>query len=426
MRMRILYNIILHLAFPWIFLRLYIKGRELPAYRERWSERVGSVNSTALSKSIWIHAASVGETVAATPLVEMLRLEYPDTPIVFTTMTPTGSDTVLRLLSQKVRHSYIPYDFPHALKRFWSHHQPRLLILMERELWPNLLELCAQKQVPVVLANARLSARSASEYRMASRFMRRMLSNITMIVAQSDRDAERFMRLGASQKALCSGGNIKCNVAFSENLERDGVTLRQEVLAGQDRSVWIAASTHEGEESVLLRIFRALKKTYPNLLLLLVPRHPERFEAVAHLCVDQGYVIVRRSLGDPCVARTDIFLGDTMGELMLFYAASDIAFVGGSLVPVGGHNMVEPAALGLPIITGRHVFNSTHISDLLQESGALTQAHTPEELEAQMRILLQNPRLWQRRGRAGQATIAKHSKALECHMEVIRGLYTEQ
>ena len=417
--MRILYQTVLYLALPFIFLRLYLKGRRLPAYRARWSERLGILKTPPLHNSIWIHAASVGETVAATPLVMALKKAYPDTPIIFTSMTPTGSDTVARLLSQHVTHSYAPYDFPHSIQRFLTHNNPTLLILMETELWPNYLHYCAQKNIPVVLANGRLSARSAKEYQKISPLVRTMLQHITTIAAQSDRDAQRFISLGAPTERVYTVGNIKCNVSLPENLEQDGIALRNHIL-GEARPIWIAASTHEGEEAMLLTVFSALKKTQPDLLLLLVPRHPERFSSVARLCTDHGYTTVRRSSGQPCTEHTDIFLGDTMGELMLFYAASDIAFVGGSLVPIGGHNLIEPAVLGLPIITGIHTFNSTEISALLQTAEATTQANTPEALEAQMRTLLENPALQQHRGKAAQTTVAQHTQALERHMALIR------
>jgi len=348
-------------------LRLLWRSRQLRGYRQRWPERFG--HFTAITgKCIWIHAVSVGETLAAIPLIKALLKRYPDHTLVVTTTTPTGSEQVLKNFKGQVYHVYSPMDLPHVINRFLNRCHPELSIIMETELWPNLLHYTHQRGIPILLANARLSERSARGYARIAKLTQEMLNNISLVAAQSTADGERFVKLGLPHNKLQVTGNIKFDLQLPEYLLDEGKKLR--TLWG-NRPTLIAASTHEGEEILVLNAFKSIRHKYPHALLVLVPRHPDRFEKVAKLCESQTFNIAQRSLKQSPNENTDILLGDTMGELLLFYAASDIAFVGGSLVSVGGHNLIEPAAIGLPILTGPHLHNFIAISQLLKASNAL-------------------------------------------------------
>jgi len=375
--LRFIYTFVLYLAIPFIILRLLWRGRRDAAYWHRWAERFGFYPTDFyLDHAIWIHAVSVGEVQAATPLITALLHQYPQYPLVVTTMTPTGSQRVAQLFVNRVAHVYLPYDLPGAMTRLIKRIQPRLLILMETELWPHLLAICQRRKIPVILANARLSAPAVAGYQRLGRFAHEIICAITLIAPQTELDAQRFAMLGATKLSVT--GNIKFDLHLPENLLEHANVLRQQW--GIDRPVWIAASTHAGEEEQLLEVLTQVKQRYKNLLLVLVPRHPERFNSVATLCEQYGYTVMRHSKHQASSLTTDIYLGDTLGELLLFYATADVAFVGGTLVPIGGHNLVEPAALGLPIIIGPHTFECEEISRQLLALGIAQRIHHATEL----------------------------------------------
>ncbi len=366
---RLLYTLCFYLLVPVILLRLFWRGLKAPAYRSRLAERFGWFTAPALNKPLWIHAVSVGETIAAAPLINRLLAENPAQQIIVTTMTPTGSERVRALFGERVFHVYAPYDLPDAIGRFLKRCRPCALIIMETELWPNTIHACSRRNLPVLVANARLSARSARGYARFGALSRSMLQQISRIAAQHQDDGQRFTQLGLPTDRLTITGSIKFDLELPNNLHKDAQALRRQL--GSARPIWIAASTHAGEDERLLQAHRHLLKRHPNLLLILVPRHPERFDQVYQLCGEQGLSTARRSRTEPCTDATRVLLGDTMGELMLFYGAADIAFVGGSLVANGGHNPLEPAALGLPILMGPHLFNFSHICTQLQDAGGL-------------------------------------------------------
>jgi len=369
--------------------------------------------------SIWIHAVSVGETLTAISLVKQLKQSYPNTPIVFTTMTPTGSERVKAALKNQVFHIYVPYDLPCVIKRFLNKVNPRFLIIMETELWPNLIYYTSQRNIPILLANARLSEHSYNNYKRIKKFIASALQKITIIAAQTKKDAERFAQLGAQPSAIQITGNIKFDTTLPQSIEEKGQQLRQQL--GPDRPIWIAASTHEGEEAIILQAFKKIKVNLPNCLLILVPRHPERFTKVAELCQQHDFQIVSRSSNQPCTADTDVFLGDTMGELMLFYAASDVAFVGGSLqAKIGGHNLLEPAALALPIIAGSYLFNFTEISELLLEANALVIIHNAQELSNNVTHFLTHPKQSKASGKRAQTVVEQNRGTIEKHIRLIK------
>lgn len=415
--MRYLYSFLLYLILPFILLRLWWKARRLPAYRHRWWERLGFIKPITEPFSIWIHGVSVGETIAAIPLMQELHQRFPQYAIVMTTMTPTGSELASKQIMDKIYHVYIPYDLPDSVARFIHRIRPKLAIIMETELWPNILHQLAKNNIPVMLANARLSARSAKGYRYISGLTHTLLNHIHFIAAQTAEDARRFISLGANAENVQVTGSIKFDTQIPHDMVLQGKLLR--ASWDIDRPVWIAASTHAGEDEKILNAFATVRKKLPTTLLILVPRHPERFHSVETLCIQKGYNVIKRREGLPCLIDTDIFLGDSLGELFLYYAASDVAFVGGSLVAVGGHNLLEPAALGLPIISGHHLFNFTEISRLLYEADALIIVHKEQELAQAVIHLLQDNMLRKKMGEHGAKVVEKNRGALQKHLQWI-------
>ncbi len=376
--MRGLYSLVLTMLAPLVLLRLWLRGRRAPAYRQRWPERFGFVPRIE-GCPIWVHAVSVGEAQAAAPMIKALLRDHPDIPVVVTTTTPTGSERVKALFGDQVAHVYMPYDLPGAVKRFLQRVAPRMVLIMETEIWPNLFHFCSRDGVAIVIANARMSARSARGYRRLSALTARTLAQVNLIAAQERGDADRFIELGARSEQVVVTGSIKFDITLPASLREQGEVLRREIL-GSERAVWIAASTHAGEDELILDAFAMIRERQPAALLVLVPRHPERFGPVAALCREHGFRVVQRSEGVACRAETEVFVGDTMGEMMLFYAASDVAFIGGSLVPVGGHNMLEAAALALPVVYGPHMFNFEAIQRMFLEVGASRQVDNVEDL----------------------------------------------
>jgi len=414
--LRLIYTFLFYLLIPIILLRLLWRGVRAPAYWQRWSERFGFFPKLPNQPCIWVHAVSMGEVQAAVPLIQALQVRFSKQSILVTTMTPTGSRRVREVFGDSVWHVYLPYDLPGSLARFLARTQPRLLILMETELWPNLLYACQQRTIPVILANARLSAGSAAGYQRIRGLVGKMLTGVSVVAAQTKVDAARFIDLGIPLTKIQVTGSIKFDSRLPANFSEQAVALRSQW--GVNRAVWIAASTHEGEEEIVLDAFSNLKQTFCDLLLLLVPRHPERFNRVANLCRRQGFIVARRSKGDINV-NTDIYLGDTMGELPLLYAACDVAFVGGSLVPIGGHNLLEPAAVGLPVIMGPHVFECAEICRQLLEAQAAKQVEDGVQLANIVKMYLNDTTYCQQTGENGRKFVRKNQGALVRLLKII-------
>lgn len=371
--LQLLYTTLFYLIQPLIWLRLWVRGRKAPAYRKRWGERYGYYKQPLKPGGILMHSVSVGETLAAIPLVRALRHRYPDLPITVTTMTPTGSERVLSAFGNDVQHVYLPYDLPDALNRFLNAVDPKLVLVMETELWPNLIAALHKRQIPLVIANARLSARSAKGYAKLGDFIRTLLRRITLIAAQNEEDGERFIALGAKRNQLTVTGSLKFDISVTPQLASRAVTLRRQWAP--HRPVWIATSTHDGEESAVIEAHQTLLREFPNLLLILVPRHPERFPDAINLVRQAGLSYITRSSGEVPSSSTQVVVGDTMGELMLLYGIADLAFVGGSLVERGGHNPLEAAAHAIPVLMGPHTFNFKDIcARLTQADGLITVA----------------------------------------------------
>lgn len=380
--MRYLYTALFYLAIPLVLIRLLWRSMRQPAYRQRLPERFGFYKKR-LPRSIWIHAVSVGEVIAAIPLIQSLKQRYPDLTIVVTTMTPTGAERVQSNLGDKVVHLYLPYDLPDAIQRFLQAINPIIAVMMETELWPNLFAACREKKIPVCLMNARLSAASAQGYQRARSVVQTMLQGLHLIAANEVADAQRFIALGAAEEKIVVTGNIKFDLTLPRDLEVDSQQLRQ--YLGK-RFIWIAASTHAGEEEKILAVHQALLEVDPQALLIVVPRHPNRFDTVAKMCAAK-FITARRSHCHSISMETAVYVGDTMGELMLLYSVADVVFVGGSLVPHGGHNMLEPAVLRKPILTGPHLRNFIDISKLFEAEQALLKVEDESGLTLQLKTL---------------------------------------
>lgn len=409
--MRYLYTALFTLLIPFYLLRLYWRGFRSPAYRERWHERFGLFDDPAQRGGIWVHAVSVGEVLAVARLVQQLLERYPGLPVLITTATPTGAERVRALFGDEVEHRYAPIDLPWVVRRFLRAYRPRLLVLVETEIWPNLIHHSRQAGVPILLANARLSLRSAQRYARVAALTREALRNITVIAPHGEADGERFLTLGARPDQVEVTGSIKFDVHLPGSLRERADVMRRDW--GSQRPVWLAASTHEGEEELLLQTHDRVQQQIGNALLVLVPRHPERFERVAQLVEDAGFPLVRRSEQLPCEAETAVFLGDSMGELTLFMGASDLAFIGGSLVPHGGHNILEAAAQGVAVVFGPHMFNFSEISELFLQQGAAVQVSTVEELSLQVSRWLRDASERSRVGEVGRELVNKNRGALD-------------
>ncbi|GMW07405.1 MAG: lipid IV(A) 3-deoxy-D-manno-octulosonic acid transferase [Gammaproteobacteria bacterium] len=408
--MRFVYLLLSWLLLPVFLAHLLWRSLSQPEYRRRLPERLGYGAGRPPAPSIWIHAVSVGEVTAAAPLVRILRERFPRKRLVVTTMTPTGSQRARDLFGDTVTHSYVPYDAPGPVRRFFDWVQPELAVILETEIWPNLYHECGHRRVPLVMASARVSGESVRRYRVLFGLIRDTLAHGIVIGAQSATDAERFRQLGANADRTFVTGNIKFDFELSTEVARRGGEWR--ALNAPDRPVWIGASTHQDEEQVLIEAHRRVLEACPGTLLILVPRHPERFAAVAALVQRAALPLARRSSGERCMPGTQVFLGDSMGELTMLYAAADVAFVGGSLVRIGGHNLLEPAALGVPALTGPNNFNAPDIADLLTEQGATVVVHDAGQISAEIIRLLGDPVERSRRGALARDLLEKNRGAV--------------
>lgn len=408
--MRFLYNLLTYLLLlPYVGYWL-IRGFGNRIYFDRLGQRFG-IGFPKLGRCIWIHAVSVGEVQAAAPLVRALARRVPERDLLITTVTPTGAACVRSLFGDTVKHAFIPFEFPHAVANFFRRTGPEIALIMETEIWPNLYRGCGVRKIPLVLVSARISPKSVPGYRKLLPLIRETLSHGIIIAAQSESDAERFLALGANPARTRVTGNIKFDGELAPRIIEQGRALRNELFG--ERPVWIAASTHEGEEEIVLGVHQALRASHPDLLLLLVPRHPERFAEVRDLVRESGLSFVARTDGKAVAATDAVFLGDTMGEVPLFYAASDVAFVAGSLAPIGGHNLLEPAAQGVPVITGPHNFNAQDIADMFIRLGACRRVADADELTVAVSELLDDPAAAREMGRRGQALLEDNRGALQ-------------
>lgn len=415
--LRYLYTFLFYLALPFIFLRLLWRSRRAPLYRKRWAERLGFYPES-IDQCIWIHTVSLGETIAATPLIKALQKNYPQTKILITNMTPTGSARVKAVFGDSVYNAYIPYDLPDAISRFFKKIKPRVLIVMETELWPNLFFACRKRKIPIVVTNARLSEKSANGYRKISLLTREMFSAITLLSAQADADADRFIALGMPKERMQVTGSLKFDLELPNDLAEKSLQLRNAL--GQDRYIWVAASTHPTEDEIMLAAHHLIRQTFPDALLILVPRHPERFDSVADLVTEKKFPLVRRSQNIPCDKNTAVYLGDTMGEMLLLYSVCDVACVAGSFVTVGGHNVIEAAALHKPVITGPYLFNFAEITDLLLTAKGMVKVMNADELARAVLAFFANSEYRQKTGDNAYQVVEKNRGALQRQLNGIQ------
>jgi 3-deoxy-D-manno-octulosonic-acid transferase len=367
--------------------------------------------------AIWVHAVSVGEVQAAAPLIRALRQRHPQRTLIVTTTTPTGAQRVRALFPDTVRHAYLPYDLPGAVNRFLDRVRPQHAIVMETEVWPNLYRACARRGIPIALASARLSEKSVRRYRRFAGVFGPALRDLA-IGAQTQADAQRFIAIGANPSRVHVTGNIKFDIEVPAQVQADGAALRSASFAG--RKVWVAGSTHAGEEDEVLEAHRRVLKLHPDALLILVPRHPNRFDQVRTWLDDSSMRFVSRSRQERVNAGIEVLFADTLGELLMLYAAADVAFVGGSLVPlIGGHNLLEPAALAKPILTGPHHANGQDIAQLLLADGAAQEVRGADDLAAAVAKLFAHPERRKEMGEKAQAVVASNRGALARAMELI-------
>ena len=413
--MRSLYSLLLYLATPLVLAYLFVRGLRSRAYLDRWGERFGRFEAPArppgMPGGILVHAASLGEVNAASALLRAVRQRFPERPLRISTVTPAGSARVRELFGDSAFQVYAPLDLPGSVRRFYDRLAPDLLIVMETEIWPNLYGEASRRGIPILIANARISPRSLGRYRRLRRWTAKILHQVSAIGAQSEADAARLRELGAPPDRLTVTGNLKFDVRLVPGLAEHGAAMRR--AWGAERPTVVGGSTHEGDERPLLQAFRGLLPSFPEALLLLAPRQPERFARAAQLARDAGLRVALRSAGLEAATGKQCLLIDSMGELPTFYAACDVAFVGGSLEPHGGHNVLEAAALARPVLVGPHTFNFEDITRCLVDAGAAWRVTDAAELESALRRLLADTALRAQMGVAGRNQIESGQGALE-------------
>ncbi|WEN15157.1 lipid IV(A) 3-deoxy-D-manno-octulosonic acid transferase [Rhodanobacter sp. AS-Z3] len=421
--MRYLYSLVMFLVTPLLLLRLLARGVRSRPYHLRWPERFGFFKAPGFCGSLWVHAVSVGEVNAAEPLIKALQRDYPNAQVVVTTVTPTGTARVQQLFGDSVFHVYLPYDLPDAVSRFLKKIRPRLALIVETEIWPNLYFACRRRGIPLMIVNARLSERSLRGYKPLRGLLRSALRCVEVIAAQSHTDAARYRLLGASSRQVLVTGNMKFDMPIPEGAVATGTAMREHW--GPRRPVWLAASTHEGEEQMVLEAHLHVLRRLPDALLLLAPRHPERFKVIEHSVRSLGFTVGTHSKDEVPSSAHQVFVIDAMGQLMPFFAGSDLAFVGGSLVPIGGHNVLEPAALSIPVLVGPYTFNFDEITASLIEQGGAMRVSNASQLGPDVLRLLLDEAIRQRMGRDAQRVFERERGSVQRVMQLIDGMLQE-
>lgn len=407
-----IYSSIFIIYIPIVYLKKLKRSLKNPHYRQRWSERFAHT-PLRLKDCIWIHSVSVGESLSAEPLVKKLLENYPNERFVITTTTPTGSDVITRLYNSypNVHHMYIPYDVQVFINSFFVKVNPKLFIVIETEIWPNILNKCFKENIPVIITNARLSKRSLRNYTKVPFGKDMLFNNISHVSAQTEKDAKRFCSLGISKDKISITGNLKYSMITPENLNEKMIHLKESI---KGRPVWIAGSTHQGEEEVILQAHKEVLKTLPNCLLIIVPRHKERFTKVEKIISNNNFSLQKRSsFKNAIYSHTQVYLADTMGELLHLYYISDITFVGGTLIDNGGHNLLEPAALKKPIISGTSLYNFSQISKALVKNKALKRVKNTTELAKEISALFNDQKELDQMAVNSYKTFKTHSNVLE-------------
>ncbi len=418
--MRIVYSILMVIGTPFVLLYFALRGLRDKSYWQRWPERFGVIPAHIKPGGILVHAASVGEVNAGQALIKALSKSFPDYAITVSTLTPTGSAQVRRELGKHVSACYIPIDIPWAVAGFLKRLQPRLIIIIETEIWPNLYFHAQQQGIPLAMANARLSERSTRRYRIASEFIAQTLQRVAWIGTQSADDQRRLVECGARPDGIRMTGNLKFDMETSASLREKGMALRSHW--GTSRFVLVAGSTHEEDENVVIPAFQKLLQKHPDTLLILVPRHPERFGRAAQLAREAGLMTELYSQGEACSTQAQCFVINTIGELMTYYACGDVAYVGGSMGEQGGHNALEPAALGIPVLLGPNMDNAREIAEQLLACHAAMRVNNVQDFCASTEKILGDAGLRDRMGLAGRALVEQNRGALDVTLEAVSKL----
>lgn len=418
--MRVAYAILTYLLLPVYACYWFFRGLGNRTYWDRFGQRFGRGYPRLTGGCIWVHAVSVGEVQAAVPLVNALTERFSNRHLLITTVTPTGAARVRLLFGDSVEHSYIPFETPTAVASFFNAVEPEIALIMETEIWPNLYHECGRRKIPLVLVSARISPNSAKSYRKLLPLFKETLSHGIVIAAQSEIDAERFRSLGAAEERTWVTGNIKFDIEMPQDLIERGLALCRDNF--ENRQVWVAASTHDREEQLVLHAHRLVRNRFPDAMLVLIPRHPERFSVVRTLLHKEGFRFVSRTDGLPCTPDTEVLLVDTMGEVSLFYASASVAFVGGTLVPIGGHNLLEPAALGKPVITGPYLFNTQDIANKFERLGASIMVNNAGQLGTAVGDLFADPATAKDIGARGMELVRQNRGSLERLLTLIEPL----
>nr|WP_268833369.1 lipid IV(A) 3-deoxy-D-manno-octulosonic acid transferase [Photobacterium carnosum] len=409
---RTLYTLLLSLAAPILLWGLYRTKPGKPAFGARWKEHFGFTPRLASTTApIWIHAASVGEAIAIVPVIKALKQAYPEQAIVVTTTTSTGAEQVAKL-GELVEHRYMPIDFAWCVRGFLKAIKPKLFLIVEKELWLNTLTCIHQQKIPTIIVNARLSERSAKRYQSFSFFTHQLLNKIDKILCLHDDDAQRFIAIGAQQHQIAVTGSIKYDITIAKTVFEHAQNLRQQL--GAQRPIFVAASTHQGEDEQVLDAYQAVLQQYPDAMVIIVPRHPQRFDSVAKLAIERGLTVHRRTDTTPIKANTQLYLADTMGEMLVMLATADVTFMGGSLVgeKIGGHNLLEPAAVAKPAITGPSFYNFEDITQQLLAAGAIEICQNSHQLAQQLVTLFNDPERQQHMGAQGQRIVIENQGAV--------------
>lgn len=412
-----LYSLATAFLTPVVLFRLASRGIKAPAYFRRWRERFGVFPNPKFEKSILIHAVSVGEVNAAIPLIKALMETYKDHNFVITTVTPTGSDRVQQIFGNQVFHLYLPYDLPGAVKRFLKKIKPDLAVVMETEIWPNLFRFCKKRNIPIVVANARLSELSLKGYKWVQSLATMAVNNTKFVAAQTKTDAQRMIRLGCDADKIYVVGSLKFDIIIESDTLEKGKAIHKH--CAKNHLIWIAASTHQEDEIEIIEAYSYLKKKYPKLLLIIVPRHPERFYTTTQACIQKGFNTQLRSKCGLYDINADIFIVDTMGEMLEFYAASDIAFVGGSIANIGGHNVLEAAVFKLPVLVGPNTHNFAEITQLLHNCGGSRLVKNAADIIHFMQELIEKPATCKLMGEAAFKLVQQNRGAVDLTMELI-------
>ena len=416
--MRVLYTAILVCLLPFVLLRLAVRGFRDNRYWQHCRERFGYVQNQGSRPVIWLHAVSVGEVRAASILLHRLMECYPDYKWHITTVTPTGAEMVQQIFGKTLLHSYLPYDLPWFVNRFLDRLRPSLVLIIETEIWPNLFQACHRRNIPLCMLNARMSESSYNQYRIPAHLTQQTLRHLTLVTAKSELDRERFIKLGVDKAKVVCPGNLKFDININESIIEDAAKLRRKWGVG--RKVWVAGSTHPGEDEVVIGAHKLVLNKHPGTLLILVPRHPERADELASLCGKAGLNWVYSSELAENTLTTQVIIGDQIGELLQFYAASDVAFVGGSLIPHGGQNLLEPAAAGTPILTGPNVANFKDVYQMLNDAGAVITINGSQDLAMQLNAWFDEPDKGKAIGQSARQVVEQNKGAVKRTLEYLQ------